>query len=193
MKKLFRYFVKAILMRQLFRFFINGLLIIAPIAITVFIVVGIIDWLDSLFDLGIPGLGILLMVVLLTVIGYIGSSFFVKPFFEVMERIVHKVPLVSIIYSSIKDLFDAFVGDNQKFNQPVLVKMAEDSDNHKLGFVTQEVLQTINIEDKVAVYFPHSYNFSGELFLVPKRNVTYLDLPSSEVMKFIVSGGVSRL
>ena len=193
MKKLFRYFVKAILMRQLFRFFINGLLIIAPIAITVFIVVGIIDWLDSLFDLGIPGLGILLMVVLLTVIGYIGSSFFVKPFFEVMERIVHKVPLVSIIYSSIKDLFDAFVGDNQKFNQPVLVKMAEDSDNHKLGFVTQEVLQTINIEDKVAVYFPHSYNFSGELFLVPKHNVTYLDLPSSEVMKFIVSGGVSKL
>ena len=193
MKKFLRYFVKAILMRQMFRFFINGLLIIAPIAITVFIVVGIIDWLDSLFDLGIPGLGILLMVVLLTVIGYIGSSFFVKPFFEVMERIVHKVPLVSIIYSSIKDLFDAFVGDNQKFNQPVLVKMAEDSDNHKLGFVTQEVLQTINIEDKVAVYFPHSYNFSGELFLVPKRNVTYLDLPSSEVMKFIVSGGVSRL
>ena len=193
MKQFFRYFFKVILMRQMFRFFINGLLIIAPIAITVFIVVGIIDWLDSLFDLGIPGLGILLMVVLLTVIGYIGSSFFVKPFFEVMERIVHKVPLVSIIYSSIKDLFDAFVGDNQKFNQPVLVKMAEDSDNHKLGFVTQEVLQTINIEDKVAVYFPHSYNFSGELFLVPKHNVTYLDLPSSEVMKFIVSGGVSKL
>lgn len=180
-------------MRKLFRFFINGLLIIAPIAITVFIVVGIIDWLDSLFNLGIPGLGILLMVLLLTVIGYIGSSFFVKPFFEIMEHVVHKVPLVSIIYSSIKDLFDAFVGDNQKFNQPVMVKMAEDSDNYKLGFVTQEVLQNINIEDKVAVYFPHSYNFSGELFLVPKHNVTYLDLPSSEVMKFIVSGGVSKL
>jgi uncharacterized membrane protein len=190
---MFRYFFSVIVMRQLFRFFINGLLIIAPIAITVFIVVGIIDWLDGLFDLGIPGLGILMMVVLLTIIGYIGSSFFVKPFFEIMERLVHKVPLVSIIYSSIKDLFDAFVGDNQKFNQPVLVKMSEDSDNHKLGFVTQEVLQTINIEDKVAVYFPHSYNFSGELFLVPKRNVTYLDLPSSEVMKFIVSGGVSKL
>jgi uncharacterized membrane protein len=193
MRRILRYFLSVIVMRQLFRFFINGLLIIAPIVITVFIVVGIIDWLDSLFDLGIPGLGILMMVVLLTVIGYIGSSFFVKPFFEIMERFVHKVPLVSIIYSSIKDLFDAFVGDNQKFNQPVLVKMSEDSDNHKLGFVTQEVLQTINIEDKVAVYFPHSYNFSGELFLVPKRNVTYLDLPSSEVMKFIVSGGVSKL
>ncbi len=180
-------------MKRFFRYFINGLLIIAPIAITVFIVVGIIDWLDSMFDLGVPGLGILLMVILLTMVGFIGSSFFVKPFFTVTERILHKVPLVSIIYSSIKDLFDAFVGDNQKFNQPVMVKMSEDTDNHKLGFVTQDTLQTINIEDKVAVYFPHSYNFSGELFLVPKRNVVYLDAPSSEVMKFIVSGGVSKL
>ncbi|TPE43746.1 DUF502 domain-containing protein [Pontibacter mangrovi] len=180
-------------MRTLIRYFLNGLLIIAPIAITVFIVVGIIDWLDSLFDLGIPGLGILLMVVLLTVVGFIGSSFFVKPFLVAMEKLVHKVPLISIIYSSIKDLFDAFVGDNQKFNRPVMVKMTEDSDNHKLGFVTQDALAQLNIEDKVAVYFPHSYNFSGELFLVPRRNVTYLDLPSSEVMKFIVSGGVSKL
>ncbi|MHA6246982.1 DUF502 domain-containing protein [Pontibacter sp. CAU 1760] len=180
-------------MKKLIRYFINGLLIIAPIALTVFIVVGIIDWLDSMFDLGVPGLGILLMVVLLTVVGFIGSSFFVKPFLIATERILHKVPLISIIYSSIKDLFDAFVGDNQKFNKPVMVKMTEDTENHKLGFVTQESLLTVNIEDMVAVYFPHSYNFSGELFLVPKRNVTYIDAPSSEVMKFIVSGGVSKL
>ncbi|WP_237144324.1 DUF502 domain-containing protein [Pontibacter pamirensis] len=192
MNRLFR-FLNVVFMRNLFRYFVNGLLIIAPIALTIFIVVAIIDWLDSMFDLGVPGLGILLMVVLLTVVGFIGSSFFVKPFFVVTERFLHKVPLVSIIYSSIKDLFDAFVGDNQKFNQPVMVKMAEDSDNYKLGFLTQDTLDTINIEDKVAVYFPHSYNFSGELFLVPKRNVTFLEVPSSEVMKFIVSGGVSKL
>lgn len=180
-------------MRTLFRYFLNGLLIIAPIAITVFIVVGIIDWLNSIFDLGIPGLGILLMMALLTIVGFIGSSFFVKPFFVAVETLVHKVPIISIIYSSIKDLFDAFVGDNQKFNRPVMVKMSEDSENHKLGFVTQDTLLQLNVEDKVAVYFPHSYNFSGELFLVPRRNVTYLNLPSSEVMKFIVSGGVSKL
>ncbi|WP_242916282.1 DUF502 domain-containing protein [Pontibacter liquoris] len=180
-------------MKRLFRYFLNGLLIMAPITITIWIVVAVIDWLDSLFALGIPGLGILLMVLLLTLVGFIGSSFFVKPFFIIMERMLTKVPLVSIIYTSIKDLFDAFVGDNQKFNKPVLVKMAEDSDNLKLGFVTQDALTSIMIEDRVAVYFPHSYNFSGELFLIPARNVTYLDLPSSEVMKFIVSGGVSKL
>ncbi len=180
-------------MKRLFRYFLNGLLIIAPISITVWIVVAIIDWLDTLLDIGIPGLGILLMVVLLTLVGFLSSSFLVRPFIILGERIIHKVPLISIIYSSIKDLFNAFVGDNQKFNKPVMVKMSEHTDNYKLGFVTQEALQGINIEDKVAVYFPHSYNFSGELFIVPRANVTYLDLPSSEVMKFVVSGGVSKL
>ncbi|MBB6612344.1 DUF502 domain-containing protein [Pontibacter sp. Tf4] len=180
-------------MKRILGYFLNGLLIIAPFTITVWIVVAIIDWLNDMFDLGFPGLGILLMVVLLTLVGFIGSSFLVKPFIILTERIFHKVPLVGIVYSSIRDLFDAFVGDNQKFNKPVMVKMAEDSDNHKLGFVTQDVLETIGVDDKVAVYFPHSYNFSGELFLVPRRNVTYLNVPSSDVMKFIVSGGVSRL
>ncbi|WP_242927827.1 DUF502 domain-containing protein [Pontibacter vulgaris] len=180
-------------MKRFLRYFLNGLLIIAPISITIWIVVAIIDWLDTMFDLGVPGLGILMMVALLTLVGFISSSFLVKPFIILSERILHKVPLISIIYSSIKDLFNAFVGDNQKFNKPVMVKMSEESDNYKLGFVTQESLQNINIEDKVAVYFPHSYNFSGELFIVPKANVTYLDLPSSEVMKFVVSGGVSKL
>ena len=180
-------------MRRILRYFLNGLLIIAPFTITVWIVVAIIDWLNSLFDLGFPGLGILLMVILLTLVGFISSSFFVRPFIVITERTFHKVPLIGIVYSSIKDLFNAFVGDNQKFNKPVLVKMSEDSDNLKLGFVTQEALTTVNVEDRVAVYFPHSYNFSGELFIVPKCNVVYLDVPSSDVMKFIVSGGVSKL
>jgi uncharacterized membrane protein len=165
----------------------------APFTLTVWIVIAIIDWLDGLFDIGIPGLGILMMVTLLTLVGFIGSSLLIKPLFVITERIFHKVPLISIIYSSIKDLFDAFVGDNQKFNKPVMVKMSEDSDNHKFGFVTQDTILSVNCEDKVAVYFPHSYNFSGELYIIPVRNVTYVDIPSSEMMKFIVSGGVSKL
>lgn len=180
-------------MKRLFGYFLNGLLIIAPITITVWIAVAIIDWLDSMFDLGVPGLGILLMVALLTVVGYIGTSFLVKPFIILTERMFHKVPLIGIVYSSIKDLFNAFVGDSQKFNRPVMVKMNENSDIYKLGFLTQDDMSNINVTDKVAVYFPHSYNFSGELFLVPAINVVHLDMPSSDVMKFVVSGGVSNL
>jgi uncharacterized membrane protein len=165
----------------------------APITLTVYIIVAIIDWLDSMFDLGVPGLGILVMIVLLTFVGFIGSSFLVRPFFIITERIFNRVPIVSIIYSSLKDLFDAFVGDNQKFNQPVIVKVKEDPDFYRIGFVTQDSMISINMDDKMAVYFPDSYNFSGKLWVVPKENVVYLELPSSEVMKFVVSGGISKL
>ncbi|WP_026463698.1 DUF502 domain-containing protein [Adhaeribacter aquaticus] len=180
-------------MKRLFRYFLNGFLIMAPITLTIYIIVAIIDWLNTIFDLGFPGLGILVMLILLTLVGFIGSSFLVRPFLVITERIFNKVPIVSIIYSSIKDLFNAFVGDNQKFNKPVIVHFYKDPDVFRVGFVTQDSMAAINMEDKMAVYFPDSYNFSGELFLVSKDQVTYLELPSSEVMKFIVSGGVSKL
>ncbi|RNI31542.1 DUF502 domain-containing protein [Rufibacter latericius] len=180
-------------MKKLLRYFLNGFLIVAPISITIYIIVATINWLDDLFWLNYPGVGLLLIILLVTVVGYIGSSFLVKPFFVLTERIMSRLPLVNMIYSSLKDLFDAFVGENQKFNQPVLVKMTQYNDTFKLGFVTQASMEAVNLPEKVAVYFPHSYNFSGELFLVARENVTYLEIPSSEVMKFVVSGGVSKL
>lgn len=180
-------------MKRLFRYFLKGFLIIAPISITIYIILTIVYWLDHIFDLDVPGLGILVMVVLFTVTGFIGSSFLVRPFLIIAERILNRIPLVSIIYSSIKDLFDAFVGDNQKFNKPVMVKINQVPETFRIGFVTHDNLAVINHEDKVAVYFPDSYNFSGELWVVNRENITYLDLPSSDVMKFIVSGGVAKL
>jgi uncharacterized membrane protein len=180
-------------MKRLLRYFLNGFLIVAPISLTVYIIVAIINWLDDLFWLEYPGLGLLLIIMLVTIVGFVGSSFLVKPFLVITERVMNRLPLVSMIYSSLKDLFDAFVGENQKFNQPVLVKMTQYQDTFKLGFVTQPSMEAIHLPEKVAVYFPHSYNFSGELFLVDRENVTYLDIPSGEMMKFIVSGGVSSL
>ena len=180
-------------MKRFFRYFLNGFLLMAPITLTVYLIMAILSWLNNLFDLGYPGLGILVMVVLLTLIGFIASSFLVRPFIIITERVLNRVPLVSIIYSSIKDLFDAFVGDNQKFNKPVIVKMFRDPDVFRVGFVTQESMASVSMDDKMAVYFPDSYNFSGELWLVNKENVTYLEIPSSDVMKFVVSGDVSRL
>lgn len=185
-------------MSRFFNYFLNGFLIVAPIGLTIYILFSIFSWLDHTFDLSwdgnhVPGLGLLLIIGMITAIGFIAKSFMVRPFLVLAERILHRTPLVSIIYSSLKDLFDAFVGDNQKFNQPVLVLMNKDAQSYKMGFVTQTSMTVIHREALMAVYFPHSYNFSGELVLVPADNVTYLDLPSSDVMKFIVSGGVSRL
>lgn len=180
-------------MKRLLRYFLNGFLILAPISITIYIILAFINYLDHFFDLGVPGLGILVILVLVTLVGFISSSFLVRPFLVVSERLLTRVPLVSIIYSSIKDLFNAFVGDNQKFNKPVLVKINNFPETFRMGFVTLDSLGSINQEEKVAVYFPDSYNFSGELWFVHRENLTYLEIPSSDVMKFIVSGGVAKL
>src|SRR5688572_24732583 len=187
-------------MKKFFKHFLNGLLIMAPITLTIYIIVAIVTWFDEIFDLGelpvighVPGLGIIVMVILLTFVGFIGSSFLVRPFLIVTERLFAKVPIVSIIYSSLKDLFDAFVGDNQKFNTPVMCKMNEAPEVYRMGFITQDNLSSIHMDELVAVYFPDSYNISGELWFVKKDNIRFIEMPSSEVMKFIVSGGVAKL
>ncbi len=105
---------------------------------------------------------------------------------------MERAPLLKVIYSAINDLFSAFVGKEKKFNRPVLVLVNSISNLHKLGFLTEDDLSLIDEKDKVAVYFPHSYNFSGELFIVPRENVKPIDLNPGEVMKFIVSAGVAE-
>ncbi len=175
------------------RYFWRGLLILAPAALTTYLVVGIVRWLDSTFDLGIPGLGIVLMVVTVALVGWVGSAVVVRPLLTLGEHLINRMPLVGIVYTSLRDLFHAFVGDNQKFNAPVIVKLTEDSESYKIGFVTQHSLTAFSLPEMAAVYFPDSYNFSGELLLVPRRHITALALPSAEVMKFIVSGGVANV
>jgi uncharacterized membrane protein len=134
-----------------------------------------------------------IVITIVTAIGFLGSTLIAKPAFTVFENFLYKLPFINLIYSSVKDVIGAFVGDKKKFNQPVLVKVNKDFNIYRLGFITQPDLKILDIQDKVAVYFPHSYNISGNLFIVPKDHITVLHAPSSEVMKFIVSGGVSGL
>jgi len=102
------------------------------------------------------------------------------------------VPFIKIIYTSLKELTEAFVGDKKRFNKTVLINLGG-MEAKRIGFVTQKDLTQLGIDDMVAVYCPHSYNFSGNLFLVPTQNVTPIDFNSSDVMKYIVSGGVTNI
>lgn len=172
-------------------YFFQGLLIVMPIAATAYLLFSIFVWLDNLLNLNTKGLGVLVIIFGLVLLGFLGSTFIIKPLFLVIEKILNRLPFVKIIYSSLKDLVSAFVGDKQKFNQAVLVRLNQESEIYKLGFITRSDLSNIGISDKMAVYLPHSYNFSGDLFVVPSQNVTFLDAPASEIMKFVVSGGVS--
>jgi uncharacterized membrane protein len=182
-----------VLSRRLLKYFFRGLLFLVPIAITLYIIVGSIRWLDNLIPVKVPMLGLLIILLIITLFGYLASTLLAKPFFDLLEEVLVKVPLVNIIYTSLKDLIGAFVGDKKKFNKPALICMNMDAQVYKMGFITQTDMSKIGIPGKIAVYLPHSYNFSGNLFIVPGENVTPLDISSAEAMKFIVSGGVSGI
>jgi uncharacterized membrane protein len=178
---------------RIFRYFFRGILFLVPLALTIYIIIQSIKWLDGLIPVKVPGLGLLIILVTITLFGYLGSTLLIKPFFDLLEKLIIKLPLANIIYTSLKDLMMAFVGDKRKFSQAVLVVMNADSGIHKLGFITQADLSHLGMPGKVAVYLPHSYNFSGNLFVVPRENVVPVNAPGADVMKFIVSGGVAGL
>ena len=167
---------------------------LAPIGLTLYITYSLINGLNSLFNIaGLPGLGLAIAIVIITLLGYLGSLLISSPLVSKIEKWFVKIPLISIIYTSIKDLVHAFAGDQNKFNKPVLIKFDDNVDALKPGFLTAEDLSNIGLNDHVAVYMPHSYNFSGNIFIVPRKNVQLLDVPSVDFMKFIVSGGVTNV
>ncbi|PCH93876.1 MAG: hypothetical protein COB85_06315 [Bacteroidetes bacterium] len=185
-------------MKKLIGFFLQGLLFIGPIAVSVWVIFKVFDLIDGLLrDLlpwEVPGLGLVIILVLISGLGWLGSTIIAKPVFSYFDKLVEKAPLIKIIYSAVKDLLSAFVGSKKSFDQPVLVKLEKDSDVQKLGFITQTDLTELGIgKDKVAVYLPHSYAWSGNQYIVPKENVEPLDVSAAMVMKFIVSGGVTSL
>lgn len=134
-----------------------------------------------------------ILLVSITLFGYLGSTVLFKSLLDNAEKVINKLPFVSIVYYSLKEFTAAFVGNEKKFNQPVLVLMNQEAQLHKLGFITQRELRDLHLRDHIAVYVPHSYNFSGDLFILPKEAVKPLHVSSAEVMKFILSGGVTGL
>ncbi len=188
-------------MKKLLTYFMQGLVLVAPIAITGYIIFLIFDFIDGLLRdvvktwVGhfVPGLGVLIIFILLTLLGLLGEYFVFNPFKRIWERLLNRAPLLKVIYSSLVDLFSAFAGKEKKFNKPVIVCINKENNLWKIGFITQKSLEEIGMPGMVAVYFPHSYNFSGELFMIETKAVQKLDMPPAEAMKFVVSGGVTRV
>lgn len=186
-------------MKKIFNYLIQGLVYIAPLGITAYLVYASFTLIDGLsqkllirfFDLEIPGLGFLSLIVFLIFVGFLGRTIIARPLKRIFNEIIDRIPLLNFIYSAFNDLFSAFADKEKKFNHPVIVRVNLNSDLEKLGFVTEENLDLIGETDKVAVYFPHSYNFSGEMFIVPKTHIRTLDINSGEMMKFIVSAGLA--
>ena len=187
-------------MKKLIAFFFQGLLYLAPIGITLFILYKAFFLVDDvfkpllfkIFGFHIPGIGFVILFLLITLLGYAGQTIIAKPVKFLINHFLDRAPLLKTVYSSIKDFISAFVGKDKKFNQPVLVKVNLISDLEKVGFITREHLSDLGVEGKkVAVYFPHSYNFSGEMFIVPADQVKPITAAPGDVLKFVVTGGVA--
>lgn len=185
--------------RRLFNYFLRGLLFVFPVFATLYIIIMMISWANNLFNNllfdwlrpDIPGLGLITAVLIIILLGFFVTRAFFRPVFRLMERLFEQIPLIKILYSALKDLTEAFVGDRKRFNRPVLVTLVDGVD--RIGFVTEENLVMPGMENRVAVYCPHSYNFSGNLFLVDPSRVKPLQINPADAMKFAVSAGVTHV
>jgi uncharacterized membrane protein len=195
---------------KLVNYFFQGLIILAPIVITAWAVLSLFNYVDSILpnllhvlfpDLvklnpqgdpeKIPGLGFLVVVIIVLIVGYVSSLFFVSKFVDLFDRVLERTPGIKIIYTTVKDFLEAFAGNKRKFNKPVLVNV-DATDVWRMGFITQTDLSQFDMHEHVCVYVPHSYAFSGITYFVKQDRIKIIkDVNSTDAMKFIVSGGVT--
>jgi uncharacterized membrane protein len=199
-------------LRKLFHFFFQGLIILAPIVITIWAVVSLFNFVDSIlpnmlytlfpdwigvdqygYPKRIPGLGFLIVIAIVLLVGYVSSSFIVARLVDLFDKILERTPGIKIIYSTLKDFFEAFAGNKRKFDKAVLVNI-ESNDVWRVGFITQQEVSEFGLNEYVAVYLPQSYAFAGHLYFVKRERVRLLtDITSADAMKFAISGGVTEI
>jgi uncharacterized membrane protein len=196
---------------KLFKYFLQGLIILAPITITLWAVLSLFSWIDSILPdfihrifpklaldengepRRIPGLGFIVVTGIVLIVGYVSSSFIVSKMVELFDNILEKTPGIKIIYTTIKDFFEAFAGNKRKFDRAVLVAI-ESPDIWRIGFITHDELTEFGLQDYISVYVPQSYAFAGHLYFVKKDRVRLItDISSTESMKFAISGGVTQI
>ena len=192
------------------QWFFQGVVVLAPIGVTIWVVVSLFNWVDNflpnllnfLFPVQfasvngqipkVTGLGFIVALTLVILVGWLSSLFFVERLVAVFDKILEKTPGVKIIYSVVKDFLEAFAGNKKKFDQPVLVNV-DSNEVWRLGFITQQNTEHFGLKDYVTVYVPHSYAISGITYIVPQERIKKLPkgVNAAEAMKYVVSGGVT--
>ena len=193
--------------KAILNYLIKGLLIVVPIAVSIFIVVWAVTTVDSWLNVNnilgvnpntgesrnIPGLGLLTVLALILLAGIFVTNLVTEPMYNWFQRIMQRLPLLNFIYSSIKDFFEAFAGNKRKFKKAVLVSIFQ-PDVFQLGFITDEDASEFGLTDYVSVYVPNCYAVTGQLYIVPKTRVRILqDISSADVLKYAISGGVAEV
>jgi uncharacterized membrane protein len=192
--------------RAIFNYFIKGMLVVVPMGAAIFLIYWAVASLDNALNLSdvlwvnpktgkavyVPGLGILSVLVIILIAGVLVTNVITDPIKNWFGRWLNRLPLFKFLYSSIKDLTEAFVGEEKKFNEPVLVEVGSNG-LKKIGFLTRKDMAALGLPNDVAVYFPYSYSFAGQVVIVPSSKVTPINKSAADMMKFVISGGVSEL
>lgn len=180
-------------MKRVLGYFAQGLVLLTPLAVTVWVCWVVFTRVDGWLGLPVPGAGFVATLAIITVVGFLGSSILTRSAVGVMEGVMARLPLVRLLYGSTRDLLNAFVGEKRRFDRPVLVTLTPDAKVRAIGFVTQESLLHVGLPGQVAVYCPFSYSVAGQVYVVDATQVSPLDVASSDAMAFVVSGGVAGI
>jgi uncharacterized membrane protein len=187
---------KTTTLKKIFRYFIQGLIILAPIGITAYVLYWLFDKVDSILRpyVNIPGLGFGIIILFVILVGWVSSYFLMGSFINFFDHWMERTPGIKFIYTSTKDFFEAFAGDKRKFNKSVLANVFSE-DVWIVGFLTDEEMAKFEMgADKVAVYVPQAYNFAGQLYILPRHKVRKIEkITAGEAMKYAVTGGVVDL
>ena len=195
--------------KRLFQYFLQGLLIVAPIAITFWAIASVFGFIDGILPnlihsvfpslmedaqgniRHIPGVGFVLVISMVLLIGYVSSSYIFTKIVDVFDRVLEKTPGIKFVYSTLKDFFEAFAGEKKKFTNNVLANV-DDNDVWRIGFITQDDMTEFGFKDYVAVYVPMAYSVAGNVYIIPKERVKAItNISAAQSMKFAVSGGVT--
>ena len=178
-------------MKKLAQYFLRGLVVTTPLFFTIYVCWWIVSRVDGILDVGIPGAGIVVTLAGITLVGLLAGSLVTRGLVAEIESLLEKLPFVRLLYSSTKDLLNAFVGEQRRFNRPVRAQLDDAGLVWTMGFVTAEGTERLGMPGFVAVYLPQAYNFAGNLIMVPSNRVEPIEAEAAEIMAFIVSGGVS--
>lgn len=178
-------------MRRLINYFVRGLIVTAPLALTLYVCWDLFHRVDRWLGLSIPGVGFVITLALITLVGFLASNLLTRGAVSAVDRLLQRLPFIRLLYGSTRDVLSAFVGEKRRFDAPVLLSLTPGDGLQVLGFVTAESVEVLGLSGYVAVYVPQSYGFSGNLLVVPSGRVRPVSADSADVMAFIVSGGIS--
>ncbi len=191
--------------KKLLQWFLQGLLVLAPITITLYALYAVITTIDGWIPLftyadekGVIhvqnyGLGLIIILSVIILIGYFSSFFITGRIISFLDKFMEKTPGIKHIYSTTRDFFEAFAGDKKKFTQNVLANV-DDNDVWRLGFITRNDMSDFGLKDYVSVYIPMAYSVAGNVYILPRSRVKQItNINSAQTMKFAVSGGVTDI